>query len=213
MSWLLIAATTAGAPHPDWFSQFLGPPQILGANSWFEVAYWFGGALIAVIAVAALRQRTRQARATFLLHLYERWEALEDPRRQTYVIYKTLRDEVLRDHSDLEDKHRIEKLRSTCKDRVQEIERSDQETYHAFVAYLIFFETIGLFVRNDYVPLRDMLELYKGPILEIDIMFCDHINEWQKRANTPDGLLRNVLYLIRRTRRRERIREILLFWK
>lgn len=206
-------STAASNSIINWLNQTIGPPSKFGASSWFEAAYWIGGALAVIIAVIAIEQRTLQARATFLLHLYERWEGLEDQRKQVYETYRPMRNEVLRDHSDLEDKHRIAKLRSTCKNCVDEIKKDDEDKYHAFVAYLSFFETIGLFVRNGYVPLKDMLQLYKGPILEIDIMFRDHIEEWQKHANTPDGLFGNVLYLIKKTQRRERIREALFFWE
>ena len=187
--------------------------NLFGAKSAFEVLSWIAGLFAAVIAAMALRQRARQSRASLLLQLYERWEAISESRREVSKVYSEVVSETLQKNSDLEDKHRLEQLRKACKIRVDDTKKQNFELYLNFVSYLSFFETIGLFVRNRYVPFRDMLQMFKGPILNIDIIFSDHIADWQKHANVPDGLFANALYIARRARRRERIVRALKFWK
>ncbi len=59
--------------------------------------------------------------------------------------------------------------------------------------------------------LRDIIGLYKGPILDMDIVFRLFIEEWQKHTHVPFGLFADLMYLMKRTRRRERQQRILRF--
>lgn len=197
----------------DWLTTLLGNPGIVGAKSWMQAFYWSAGALLAVFAWMALKQRVYQARASFLLQLYGDWCRLEKIRDHMYRLREEISKEVFRDHSDYEDKHRMEQLRSRWKDHIDAVKKDDQEQYIQFLAYLCFFENVGLMVRRRYVPLKDILHMYKGPILDVGDMFTLHIHDWQKRANVPDGLFENTLYLVKRTQRRNRMRSRLMFWK
>ena len=194
-------------------NKIMGDPSVIGASSWLQAMSWAGAGIIALIALLALGHRVSQARATFLLQLDDRWEMYKEARKEMYDLYEPRKMEVLQKHVKLEDKHRMKELRAACKDLVVDVRKTAPPTYDRFLEYLSFFETVGLVVRNGYVPLRDILQLYKGPILDIDIMFRLYIEEWQKDIDNPPGLYENVLYLTRKTRRREAIRKVIFFWR
>ena len=86
---VVIAATSITLS--DRVNQALGYPGRFGADSWIEVLYWIGGAVLAIIALIALRQRVTQARATFVLLLYERWDALKSEREQMGTTFRARR--------------------------------------------------------------------------------------------------------------------------
>jgi hypothetical protein len=67
----------------------------------------------------------------------------------------------------------------------------------------IFFEIIGAYVKNGYVPMRDVRQLYKGPVLDCDMVFRGFIGDWQQEAHMAPGLLENALYLMDRMRKQE----------
>ena len=196
-----------------WLNETLGDPTVVGAGSWFEVVSWVAGAVIVLIALAALRHRVFQARATFILHLMDQWRELYDARKETVSVLKELTTEVFGNDYRWKDQIRMEKLRTTCEKSVAEIEDKNPKLFAAFIQYLTFFETVGVLVRNRYVPLRDILRLFEGPIDDIDVMFRLHIEQMQRRAEVTPGLFENLLSLIRRTRRRQRWRQRLYFWR
>lgn len=198
---------------PNFLNEMLGSPRVFGADSWIEIFSWAGGALIAIIALIALHQRVSQARATFLLQLYERWESLSVPRKKLKTMYEAIKKEVLTEHADFKDDRRLKELRNECKCRVDQMAKEERDLYDELIQYIGFFEAVGVMVRNRFIPLRVITQLYKGPIFDVDVMFQLHIEEWQNRAGVPPGLFRYLFYLIKRTRRRDRIISAILFWK
>jgi len=110
---------------------------------------------------------------------------------------------VMSDHSDLSDCHRIKKLRDKYKEAIKDKADNDSETFRKFIIYLGFFETVGLMVQKNNMPFSEVLRLYKGPILDIDMMFIDYIKDWQMQANVPEGLFENIIYLVNKVRRQE----------
>ena len=176
----------------DWLTAILGNPGIVGAKSWMQAFYWSGGALLAFFAWRALKQRVYQARASFLLQLYEEWCKMEIIRFKIYRLREEISKEVLRDTSDYEDEHRMEQLRTRWKIHIDAVKKDDKDQYTQFLTYLCFFENVGLMVRRGYVPLSDIVQMYKGPILDVGNMFTLHIQDWQKRADVPDGLFENL---------------------
>jgi hypothetical protein len=163
----------------------------------------------------ALRQRAKQARATFLLSLDERWAELKEQRHQMFNFRRNMGDDVDRANPGVKDAAREMKLRTACKEKIEELRDDPDEIhlYQQFFNYLAFFETVGLMVRKRYVPLRDVVMLYKGPIFDIDIVFREHLEEWQQHGNVPKGLLENVLFLIKWTRRYDWLERNIMRWR
>ena len=102
---------------------------------------------------------------------------MEKIRNKIYWLREEISKEVLRDHSDYEDDHRMEQLRTRWKLHIDAIKKDDKDQYIQFLSYLCFFENLGLMVRRSYVPLRDIIQMYKGPILDVGIMFTLHIKD------------------------------------
>jgi len=197
----------------NFLNEMLGSPRVFGTDSWFEVFYWGTGALIAVIALVALRQRVSQARANFLLQLFERWESLSEPRKKMNAKYDAIKKDFFKEQAEFQDQQVLKDLREECKLHVDRMRTKNKPLYDQLIQYIGFFEAAGVMVRNRYIPLGIIIQLYKGPIFDVDVMFQLHIKEWQKRKGVPPGLFRNLLYLIKRTRRRDQIKSAILFWK
>jgi len=176
------------------------------------------GGLLALAALASLRQRVKSARATFLLLLEERWEALHDSRKRMTRTLRDIEKRVFNEHSELDDQHRIARLREECQIYIVKLERENEELFRSYIEYLNFYETIGRMVKKKYVLFDDILNLYKGPILDADNLFRLHIETWQDRANVTDGLFENLIYLVDRTKRSEvpfitRLFNRICFWR
>ena len=132
-----------------------------------------------------------------------------------YKFRRKMGHDVDRANPGVKDAAREVKLRAACKEKIDALRADDKEVdlYEQFFTYLAFFETVGLMVRKRYVPLQDVVLLYKGPIFDIDIVFRHHLEEWQQHGNIPKGLLENVLFLIKWTRRYDWIERNIMRWR
>ncbi len=183
----------------DW----LGDPTQIGSGSWFEILAWLAALFGLGVAVVSLRRQSFQSRAMFLLHLYERWEAQATGRRKFSAFFLATRDATLKQHAGLKNKHQIEHLRTAFCDELTKIKTTNLQEFHELIAYVSFFEVVGAYVKNRYIPIRDVTQLYKGSILDLDLACRDFIEEWQQEAHMAPGLLKYTLYLASRMRRRE----------
>lgn len=84
--------------------------------------------------------------------------------------------------------------------RLRSLRENKADEFYYFVYYVSFFETLGTYVRNGYIPMRDVMQLYKGPLLDLEIASIEFIKEWQDEAHMADGLFSNALYLMSRTK-------------
>ena len=164
--------------------------------------------ILAVVAVFSLvltwrnvRGARLQGRATLLLRLEEDWRKHRETREKIHSIRGELLAKVNEDFAGLKDAHRLEEFRKDCHERINQMRTQQVPLYNDFVEYVGFFETVGLMVRNKYLPLEDVVKLYKGPILATDDMARLHIETWQRLAHMPPGLLENFLFLADETRR------------
>lgn len=82
--------------------------------------------------------------------------------------------------------------------------------FSQFTSYLSFFEILGMYVKNGYVPLRDVMQVYKGPIIAIDIAWRDFIKAWETEAHIPSGLLEHAVLLMKMTHVRSE--HPILYW-
>jgi len=138
-----------------------------------------------------------------LLSLYERWNELDPSKKEFTALYKEVRDKVRAAHGGLQEKHQIEHLKSAALDTLTAIQALDSVRFREIMSLLNFFEMLGTYTKNNYLPIRDVIQLYKGPILEAEIVCTAFIAQWQKDAHMPPGLFQHALYLMKRTKRRE----------
>jgi hypothetical protein len=168
---------------------------------------WIATLAIALFAAVSLRRQSLDGRAAFLLTLYERWNDLDDSRKEFAALTKEVRDEVRTNHGGLQEKHQIQHLRSTALRKLSEIQQdtnpAQQVRFRYLMSLLSFLEMLGTYAKNRYLPIRDIVQLYKGPILQAEVMFSDFIAQWQQDAHMPPGLFRYALYVMRRVKQRE----------
>jgi hypothetical protein len=184
-------------------TQLFGDANAFGAHSWLELLTWPATLAIAFFAAWSLRRDSLQGRAAFLLSLYERWNELDKSREAFATLSREIRDAVRAAHGELRDEHQLVHLRTTALERLATIRRTEPDRFRLLISLLSFFEMLGAYAKNRYIPIRDVIQLYKGPILESEIIYSDFIAQWQQDAHMPPGLLTHALYLMKRTKRRE----------
>jgi hypothetical protein len=196
------------------FEQFvthwLGSATALGATSWLQAFTWVATLVAAMIAGIALRRNSLQSRATLLLSLHKTWEDLEQPRRDFDGFFRAIRNEVVQKHADLQEKYQREYMRTEFQNKLAQLRDSRDPQFSQFISFISFFEILGVYVKNGYLPLRDVLQIYKGPILTIDVVWRDFIKAWEKEAHIPPGLLEHAIFLMDMTRARTERR--IYFW-
>jgi len=165
---------------------------------WWEQAAWIATVIAALIAAVALRRQSFQVRASLLLNVYERWEGLAEARGAFTLFYQSVGKAVRKAHSNLQNEAQIPHLRAEFVRQLADLKARDAKEFSQFVAFVSFFELLGMYVKKRYLPLCDIVDMYKGPILEIELSFRDFVPVWQSEAHVSNGLFVNALYLMRR---------------
>ncbi len=99
----------------------------------------------------------------------------------------------------LDDASKAVKLREAFAEKLAELRRTNIKVYSNLLRFCGFFETVGLMVDLGYVELTDIVKLYKGPILDINRCFGQHIQERQNESGVPEGFLEHALKLAKKT--------------
>jgi hypothetical protein len=188
------------------FSSILGTPGVLGAKSWLEALTWVAVVGAVLCSAISLRHQTLQTRATLLLSLYDHWEDLSQQRWEFERLFDTVKTDVLDDPkiNGLQPSHQREALRTRFTEEIKKlVEDKHNKLIPDLVDYLNFFETIGHYVRRRYIPFKVVRSLYKGPILQVDIVFRDAIKEWERYEHVHPGLFGNAVSLMKEMRYRE----------
>jgi len=137
-----------------------------------------------------------------LLALYKAWEELAQSRRDFAAFHEEIMQKAIREHSNLQSKHRLEKIRPIFHNSLADLKKAEPAKFTEFTGYVSFFEILGMYVRNGYIPLRDVYQIYKGPVLDIDVAWREYIGTWQKESHVAKGLLENAIYLMDMTNTR-----------
>ena len=137
------------------------------------------------------------------MNLHKLWEDLADKRKAFTEFFITHRRDTVNKYPRLQEKHQTEHMRGEFKIQLANLRDKQDPKFSDFISYLSFFEILGMYVRNGYVPLRDVMQIYKGPILSIDIAWREFIKEWEQEAHVPRGLLENAVFLMKMTNARE----------
>jgi hypothetical protein len=188
-----------------------------------QTAAWTAALVAALVAalsflVAALsfRKGVYQSRATTLLAIQKQSDELGESAKAV----ATLRNEARRirmekQTSGLSSEQASLAAREACSASLAQT-RTDAgqlDLYRHYMRYVGFFEKIGLMVRHRYVPLRDLVGLYKGPILEVQYLFGEHIAALQKENVGVRGIFENALFLVNETSRYEQAPPYLRRWR
>lgn len=175
----------------------LFPSPLCNHITWLQASAWVAAVGGAVLALLTLWRQLSQARASFLLELEKQWESVSKARREMIKELDAVRKSVTGGGN------RYAKTQKAATVRLKWLRENEYDNFYLLFSYLGFFETVGLMVRKGYIPLRDMIDLYKGPIHDIDVFFVDYVREWQKEPVMKEGLYEHTKYLIRWMRRNE----------
>lgn len=206
-----------------WLAAALIIGGLIGANStvanWFptgwsitlEGADHFSQILLLVVASLALvyafhqvkaahaanRQSLNIGWATLLLELDGRWEGheLRTARVEIQKMVEKLTDIVGLNNPRLGDDHKKQMLGEEFTKLLNDLQETDISNYSTIMRVCGFFETVGVMVEKNYIPLNEIDRLFRGPILTIDTCFRPHIEERQKETGVPSGMYEHALSL------------------
>ena len=147
-------------------------------------------------AGVALRRQSLQSRAALHLSLYQQWEAQAENRKSYSIMMADVKAKVSKKSHGKNPEQQIENIRIKCKETMLQLKSEDADQFSNFVKYTSFFEVVGHYVIAGYLPLKDVISLYKGPILELELASRDFILDWQTDALMAPGLLGNARYLM-----------------
>src|ERR1700722_175719 len=176
-----------------------------------EYVFWWSQAALfvvllvgVVIAYFELRTLSRQAKATLLLELDRRFEGpeLSAVRRALQGIRDGAVIAVGQAHPAAGDGERATQIRAECLRVITDMRTHPPDNYSQLLSFMGFFETVGLMVRRRYVVIEEIDELFRGPILAIDLHFRDHIAQREQETGVPVGLYRHALNLADQVRLR-----------
>ena len=184
-------------------SGWLGDAAALGAASWLEVFAWLATLLIALAALISLRRQSLQSQAGLLFNLSTRWHEISKERNSVYSFIVEIQRNTQKEHGGVKYVHQVPLIRNGCHAKTRELKLQNSPVLSDLVIYLDFIETLGLYVRNGYIPYKIAVQLYKGPILDLEVASSGFIADWQETAHMPPGLFEHALYLMKRTRIRE----------
>jgi hypothetical protein len=181
-------------------SGVLSSAQNFHAPSWLQALAWLAALFAAVIAGISLRRQSFQSRAKLLLDIHGRWENLETQRHVFSNLYRQTRNHGLKKYVKHRPEDRLQLVRNDLKNQFIALrEKADKDKqFLEIMEFMSFFELLGTYVRNGYLPLRDAAQVYKGPILDVEIALNDFILAWQREADMHSGLFENALYLMKR---------------
>jgi hypothetical protein len=180
-----------------------------------EPMFWWATILLPVVTAAAIVYAraqvaviAKQARATLLLELVNKWNSqdMESAKLIFRGIDRASRNKVFPENSNMNDNEGLRKLEDHFSQVMKNMSYDEEKAndYHTLCRLMTFFETLGLFVNKGYVSLEDVDGLFRGPILQTGLLFTKHIHEKQQERGIYAGLYENALSLIAKIKQRLR---------
>lgn len=183
-----------------------------------ELMYFWSGVLLPFVTVGAIiyaraqvveaKQNTeiiaKQAKATLLLSLEEKWNSADMRAAKKCFVEKknTVDSDIHKTNSNLNDSAIEEKKCDKFKTLLRELYRDEPfGSYTTLMSMVGFFELLGLLVKRKYVDIKDIADLFGGPILDVGRYIAPHINERKTERGVPNGLFENALYLVDETKK------------
>lgn len=180
-------------------------------HEYLEIASWLAQLFIVLIALIAAyvargqlkemgdyrRQRVRIANAQLLMELDNRWDSIEMLRARSIfnAMKEAISAQVGTNNPRVGDDARKDLVQLAWQAALQAKRTNVPNEYRRLMSICGFFETVGLMVHKDYIMIDDVLELFLGPVVDIERCFGGHIEDLAKEAGVPDGLYRHALIL------------------
>jgi hypothetical protein len=180
-------------------------------HPWQEVASWWSQIIVAIVVFAtaiftaiqvrmladAQRQEYKLARAQFLLELDKKWDSTEMWEART-VFTQMVADTtslVGRQNPMAREEERHTECQRVFAETLATMRTNNYRDYRMLLRMCGFFETAGLMVKKRYASPNDIMALFRGPIIEIDMCFRKHIDDRAREMGVPNGLFENALFL------------------
>jgi hypothetical protein len=192
-----------GNPMLDFLSDFFTNRAIAEILFfWAGVVMPIATVLVILYARAQVKTIAKQAQATLLLDLLDKWNSEE--MKKAKVIYLTIVPDIkvakFQEHANLNDQDSMNKLKDHFKTIIDKLFNEDRlGDYVTLMQMMNFFESIGMLVKNKYIPFADMDALFRGPIIDASRLFVLHVEGRQNEKGAAPGLYENALFLFSKT--------------
>lgn len=173
-------------------------------KSGWEVASWIAQVIIALATVSGalfagkqLVDVRRSSRAALLLQLDERFDSqeLRDARTLFADMHGDIQQIVSGQNLNANDQKKRELVCQEWTKTLNNLLSQDHSGYLRLLGYLGFFETIGVMVKKKYIAEHDVMDLYRGPLVDIGGAFSTHIAERSKEMGVTNGMFEHALNL------------------
>jgi len=173
-------------------------PEFLERASWLcQILLTVIAAIGAIFAGVQLRIVRQVSQATLLLELDARFDSSEmrQARNQFATVSEDVEKVVAANHPLANDVAKREHAAQLWKETLGLLRTDNEATYLKLIGWCGFFETVGLMVKKGYLSEEDVLDLFKGPLVDLDKAFRLHIEERGKETGVPNGLFEHALSL------------------
>lgn len=194
----------------------LGILETNGKDVSLQDAAWLAALIAASIAALGFRKTVYQSRATTLLAIQKQSDELGEAAKTVATLRNkalAIKNEAIKGGKADEDS--LVEARNWCANEITSAQNDPSRLteYLHFMKYLSFFEKVGLMVRHRYIPLADVVELYKGPIMEIRELFGTHISTLQQDKTIKKGIFENAMLLVGKTESHESASQCSKLWQ
>jgi hypothetical protein len=175
-----------------------------------EILYWISQIVLVLIAAvgawfayhqlkalnSSRDQQLNITRATFLLELDKRWESadMQEARDLFVTISGAISKDVEARNPGIAPETKQDLIAEQWKRTLADLLKTDTKKYMKLFYICGLFETIGKLVKNKYLSLEDISDLFSGPIEQIGRRFGPHISDREKEGMRK-GLYEHALYL------------------
>jgi hypothetical protein len=173
-------------------------------TEWLERASWICQIVLTIVAVVTavfaavqLWIGTRIYQATLLLELDARWDSqeLRDARKLFAKMGEDITKIVSNANPLANDGAKEALLRAEWTKVLRDMRTQSEAEYLKLIGWCGFFETVGLMVKRRYISRSDIIDLFEGPLVDLDRTFRNHFEEREKEMGVPAGLFEHALLL------------------
>lgn len=140
------------------------------------------------------------AKAQFIFELDKRWEGsdMADARKEFTKKYEEIHTSICSNQPKLGSAAHLANMQKPFADYLSQAKKDDIENYSNIMKIMGFFETAGMLIKQNYIPLEDILELYTGSLLQAKHAFSLHVTELAQEKGGIAGIYENCVWLFKK---------------
>jgi len=145
----------------------------------------------------SVRAQMLEARARILLDLDMRWESQSMLATRTALlkIVQEVKNEIDIAWAHVSEREKREKRGEAYAERLKKLHDTNLEAYGKFMEICGFFETVGYMAKHDYIPTKDIIELYGGALHLAGEIFGIHVRK-RREDERDERLFEYFMYLV-----------------